>query len=364
MSAILGFLSFVFWVLVIGVAILAWCAFRGYNGLRLLSENVKEAWSNIGVSVRKQASMINQLINVVSSHAEGEKLVMLKVSEDASLGAVQQMHQQGGMVLSAVNGLAQRFPDLKSNTQYLSLMQSINAVENQLEQQRQGYNAATKQYNVQRTSIPHVFYSKLLGFGPAPYLDFDGASERDVAAMQSFNTDDGERLNQLLGKAGNTVREVTQQAGQAAGQMGQKAVVQGRQILQAARAQIEDATMTRPGAAGAPEAGDDTLVVHRSLALVDITGSAGRQRFTLRPEGQTIGRAATADIVVEDNQVSKEHAWVGQVEGRWLLRDQDSSNGTYVNGNYAQRVDEVELVPGLVVSLGHHEGTRFEVAAG
>lgn len=95
--------------------------------------------------------------------------------------------------------------------------------------------------------------------------------------------------------------------------------------------------------------------------LVDIAGSAGGQRFTLKPEGQVIGRAATADTVVNDNQVSKQHAWVGQDHGRWWLRDQNSANGTYVNGNYEQRITEVELVAGLLVSLGHHQGTRFEV---
>ncbi len=359
MSAILSFLSFVFWLIVIAVAVFAVLALKGYNGLRLLSENVKEAWSNIGVSVRKQASLINQLISVVGSHAEGEKLVMLKVSEDASVGAVQQMHQQGGMMLSAVNGLAQRFPDLKSNTQYLSLMQSINEVENQLEQQRQGYNGATKKYNVQRTSIPHVFYSKLLGFGPAPYLDFDGASERDTGAMQNFASDDGERINQLLGKAGTAVREVTQQAGQVA-------VQQGRQAIGAAKARIEEARLARPAPVAAAGDDDATLVTRQVAApvLVDIAGSAGGQRFTLKPEGQVIGRAATADIVVNDSQVSKQHAWVGQDNGRWWLRDQNSANGTYVNGNYEQRITEVELVAGLEVSLGHHQGTRFEVAVG
>jgi len=131
-QTIVSFFSFVFWTVLLLATVLAVLAFRGYNALRLLSENVKEAWSNIGVTVGKQASLINQLINTVSSYSEGEKLVMLKVSQDASLGAVQQAHQQGGLVLSAVSGMAQKFPDLKSNGQYVSLMKSITDVENQL----------------------------------------------------------------------------------------------------------------------------------------------------------------------------------------------------------------------------------------
>lgn len=361
MQAILSFLSFIFWTVVILVGVLAFLAFRGYNGLRLLSENVKESWSNIGVTVRKQASLINQLISVVSSYAEGEKLVMLKISEDASLGTLQQMHQQSGIVLSAVNGMAQRFPDLKANGQYTTLMNSIQAVENQLEQQRQNYNAATKAYNVRRTSIPDVFYSKLLGFGEAPYLDFDGASEKDSGTLKNFVTDDGERLNQLLSHAGNRVLEASQQAGNVA-------LAQGKQLAAAAKAKadelrkpaLEDQTMASP-----PAAGDDaTLVVQAAAAvqLIDVAGSAAGKTFDVPAKGLTIGRATTADIVVNDTLVSKHHVWLGNENGRWLLKDNASSNGTFVDDAKQNRVTEVELTNGLTVFLGSHGGTCFKVA--
>ena len=365
MSGFIDFIVSLFWFIVIVAAILGVAAFLGYNTLRKLAENVKEAWSNIGVSIRKQASLVNQLISVVSAHAEGEKLVMLKVSEDASVGAVQQMHQQSGVVLSAVNGMAQRFPDLKANEQYLSLMKSINDVEDRIETQRNTYNAATKGYNIARTSIPHVFYSKLLGFGPAPYLDFDGASEQGSGSMQGFVTDDGDRINELLSKAGNRVREVSQQAGNVA-------VSQGKQLIEAAKSQVEDLRRQHAeaddtvasGVIDITDAGDATMVAPRAPALIDIGGSASGQRFVLKPQGQIIGRAATADIVVQDAQVSKQHAWIGQHDGRWLLRDHESSNGTYVDGDLDTRITEIELRTGLVISLGHHGDTRFEVSFG
>lgn len=361
MSTIIGFLSTLFWTAVVLVAVLGFLAFRGYNGLRLLSENVKESWSNIGVTVRKQASLINQLISVVSSYAEGEKLVMLKISEDASLGAVQQMHQQSGVVLSAVTGVAQRFPDLKANAQYTTLMNSIQTVENQLEQQRQNYNAATKAYNVRRTSIPDVFYSKLLGFGEAPYLDFDGASEKDAGTLKNFVTDDGERLNQFLSSAGNRVLEASQQAGNAA-------LAQGKQLAAAAKARVEeirqpagdDQTMVATA-----NAGDDATVLvqaARELQLVDVAGSAAGKTFPVPAKGLTIGRANTADIMVNDTLVSKAHAWFGNENGRWLLKDNNSSNGTFVGGDLQNRVTQVELTDGLTVSLGSHGGTCFKVA--
>ena len=360
MQTILSFFSFIFWTLAIAAVVMAFLAFRGYNGLRLLSENVKEAWSNIGVTVGKQASLINQLINAVSSYAEGEKLVMLKVSQDASLGAVQQVHQQGGMVLSAVSGMAQRFPDLKADGQYINLMNSISEVENQLERQRQSYNAATKSYNVRRTSIPDVFYSKLLGFGEAPYLDFDGASEKNATTLQQFVTDDGERLNHLLSSAGNKVKQVSQQATSAA-------ISQGKQMAAVAMTKVDALREAQPGdnTARLFNTFDDDATMLASkpvqLRLLDLGGTAEGQTFDITAAGVVIGRAETADITVLDKQVSKHHAWLGQANGRWLLKDQSSSNGTYVGTNLEQRISEVELTPDLLVTLGSHGATRFKV---
>jgi len=71
-----------FIIIIIGVL-----AFHGYNTLRGLSEAIREAWSNIGVVGRKQASLVNQLIDVVKGYQESEKFVMLKVSEDMSNAA-------------------------------------------------------------------------------------------------------------------------------------------------------------------------------------------------------------------------------------------------------------------------------------
>lgn len=208
MSALFGFIvGLVQFLLFIGV-VLAVIAFLGYNKLRALSESIRESWSNIGVVGKKQASLLNQLIDVVKGYQESEKLVVLKVSDDMSSATqLAQMHQQSGMVLSAVGGMAQKFPELKSNQQYQRLIDSIQTCEAQLESSRQKYNSAVKAYNVERSSIPHVFYAATLGFKNAPYLEFDDASPiMDVGTIKTFSSDqDGEHLKKLLGNAGSTL---------------------------------------------------------------------------------------------------------------------------------------------------------------
>jgi LemA protein len=338
MDAILGLLKTLFWIVLIAIGFLFW----RYNGLRRTSEDVKESWSNIGVSVRKQASLINQLIDAVRNYTEGEKLVMLKISEDSSLDNVQQMHQQSGTLLTAVNGLAQRFPDLKANTQYLNLMNAIQDVENKLETQRQKYNASAKFYNVLRSSVPDMFYAKLLGFGAAPYLDFDGSSEQQNQALKDFVSDDGERLNQLLSSAGGKVLRATQQ-------VGASALQHGRELASAAQDKVTELRQEHAAKA--------------SLRLVDISGSAAGQSFNLQQEGQIIGRASSAQIVVDDPLVAERHLWLGYENGRWLLRDQGNPPSTFIDDDLETPVTEFELRPELTISLGQHGGTRFRVVA-
>lgn len=235
MQALFSFIVLIFEIAIFFGVLIAVIAFFGYNKLRALAENVKESFSNIGVIMKKQVSLINQLIEAVTGYAESEKLVILKVSSDLSAENVSAVHQQSGMVLSAVSGMAQRYPELKSNQQYNRLMENIREIEDQLEVQRERYNGTVKAYNVQRTSIPHVFYSKFLGFNQAPYLDFTSTETQDVGTLKSITSDDGERLTQLLGAAGSKMADL----GRDLGSLSHKAVNQSKVLLENTQEKIK-----------------------------------------------------------------------------------------------------------------------------
>jgi len=234
MSSLFSFIGSVIEFLFFIVIVLTVIALFGYNSLRSLAEQIRESWSNIGVTARKQVSLINQLIEVVKGFQESEKLVMLKVSDDmSSANSVSQMHQQAGMVLSTVSGMARQFPELKSNQQYARLIDSIQACEAQLENARQTYNKSIKAYNTKRSSIPTVFYAHLLGFKPAGYLEFDGSGETsDTGSMNTFVSDDGERVNALLGQAGNKLLNLSSRAIETGKGVTQKAIESGKALAE------------------------------------------------------------------------------------------------------------------------------------
>jgi len=221
-----------FLVVVIGIIV-----FVGYNKLRRLSELIREAWSNIGAVAKKQVDFINQLIKVVESYRKFEGLTMLKISEDMSSASITKMYQ----VLSSVNGLAQKFPELKSDQHYKAAMERVEACENELERARVRYNGSVREYNTARSSIPTVFYAHIFGFKTADYLEFKGNEQvMDVGSLKSFSDDSGDHINALLGRAGGKLLEVSNKAIEVGKTAAQKAIEGGKGLADKTQEKIEE----------------------------------------------------------------------------------------------------------------------------
>jgi hypothetical protein len=236
MDAIFSFIGGIIQFAILLAIIVGVIALWGYNKLRGLAENVKEAWANISVVTRKKVGMVNQLIDVTKSYENSEKLVMLKVSADQSVAAMQSAYQSSGTVLSAINGVAQRFPDLKSNEQYREVMAAMQRTEGELESARTRYNATAKEFNVARTSIPHAFYAAILGFTKADYLEMEAFESGDASFQRPMISDDGERLNVLLGTAGKGVMD----AAKSLAEQGKALKEKGAAQIQARLAAVEE----------------------------------------------------------------------------------------------------------------------------
>jgi hypothetical protein len=92
-----------------------------------------------------------------------------------------------------------------------------------------------------------------------------------------------------------------------------------------------------------------------------VSGPLTGERFEVEPEGSYIGREASlAQIVVADPRISKRHLWIGVKDGRVMIVDQDSRNGTFVNDPKSERITEAALSNGDTVILGESDVARFE----
>ncbi len=106
-----------------------------------------------------------------------------------------------------------------------------------------------------------------------------------------------------------------------------------------------------------------TPVAEMNASMIGLSGSQKGNRFAVVASGITIGRNRSCDIVLDDHRVSSRHAWVGIVEGKVILRDLESTNGTFLNANIHTSVGEVELRSADTISFGGHQGDQFRFLA-
>jgi serine protease Do len=95
-----------------------------------------------------------------------------------------------------------------------------------------------------------------------------------------------------------------------------------------------------------------------------VSGPLSGQKFQVRADGDYIGRdGGSSQIVIGDPRISKRHVWIGVKNGRVVIEDQNSRNGTFVNDPKSARVTEAPLNAGDTVILGESDVARFEFHA-
>ncbi len=110
-----------------------------------------------------------------------------------------------------------------------------------------------------------------------------------------------------------------------------------------------------------------TVAIHPDTAPISygaikfVSGVLTGQKFDVTPTGSCIGRdSSLAQIVLADPRISKQHLWIGVKDGRVIILDQGSRNGTFVNDPKSDRVTERELKDRDTVILGESDVARFE----
>jgi LemA protein len=205
-----SFIGLVFLVLIILIIF----ATTTYNKLQKLAHDVREASSNISVSLRRRVDLINKLQEIAAAYGEHEKMTYITVTDmESNMGKLAIASKEADIAMSRVINVARNFPELKANETYQMLMQQIETVEEDLKKARERYNHTVNLYNTTRGGIPTVFVATNLGFHPAPYFDPETAD--GLNNIKNFATEDGELLKATLKKAGYQAIEGTKNIGKA-----------------------------------------------------------------------------------------------------------------------------------------------------
>ncbi len=174
-------------IIIIILAIVALWAIGTYNAFVRLRTQKDEAWADIDVQLKRRYDLIPNLINTVKGYASHEEGVFTKVTEARSkamqAGSVSEHSSADNMLTGALKSLfavAENYPDLKANTNFLELQKELADTENKIQSARRFYNGNVKALNINIETIPSNIVAKLAKVAKADFFELaEGSEERE-----------------------------------------------------------------------------------------------------------------------------------------------------------------------------------------
>jgi len=172
--------------LVVVVIALAAIAIWLYNSLVGLRNQVKNAWAQIDVQLKRRHDLVPNLVGAVKGYMQHEREIFERVSEARTramnAAGAAQVGQAEGQLSQAVGRLIavmERYPDLKANQNVLALQEELVSTENRIGFARQLYNDMAARFNTRQQVFPLNLVAGALGFRPAEFFEME-AAERAV----------------------------------------------------------------------------------------------------------------------------------------------------------------------------------------
>jgi len=149
-----------------------------YNKFVALDEGVKSSWAQVENQLQRRYDLIPNLVETVKGYAKQEREVLIEVTNArARVGGAAQVPEKiaaNNALSSALSRLlvvVERYPDLKSNQNFLRLQDELAGTENRIAVERRRYNETVQAYNVAIRSFPGNMVAGLFGFGKAPFFE-------------------------------------------------------------------------------------------------------------------------------------------------------------------------------------------------
>ncbi|MHB8841975.1 MAG: LemA family protein, partial [Candidatus Aquicultor sp.] len=173
---------------IIGLIVILALIFAGYyNRLVSLRNRIDNAWSQIDVQLRRRYDLIPNLVETVKGYAKHEREVFEKVTEARSraisAGSVAEQSQaenQLTQTLKSLFAVAENYPDLKANQNFLLLQEELSGTESKIDYARQFNNDSVYQYDTAIQSFPGNILAGMFGFKERQYFEAEPESRGPV----------------------------------------------------------------------------------------------------------------------------------------------------------------------------------------
>jgi LemA protein len=188
------------WIVLGVVAVVVVWVVSSYNTLVGKQESVSEAWANVETVYQRRADLIPNLVNTVKGYAAHESKTLADVTEarakstaisiDPSTATPAQMEAwmeaQGevGSALGRLIAIAENYPDLKANQNFMELQKQLEGTENRISTERRKYNEEVRGYNAKIRRFPTNIVAGMFGFEKS--VMFESQEGAEVAPVVEF----------------------------------------------------------------------------------------------------------------------------------------------------------------------------------
>ena len=171
-----------------------------YNRMVSAEENTESAWSEVQNQYQRRADLVPNLVNTVKGYAAHEKSTFEAVTAartkassinltvddltEENLEKFQKAQDELGSTLSRLMAVAEAYPDLKANENFMDLQAQLEGTENRIAVARRNYNEVAQQYNAAIRKFPTLIYAGWFGFTKKPY--FQAAAGAEQAPVVEF----------------------------------------------------------------------------------------------------------------------------------------------------------------------------------
>jgi LemA protein len=177
----------VFWILIIVGLLLMFIFFGYYNRFVLLGNRIDNSLAQINVQLKRRADLIPNLVEAVKGFMKHEKAAIKAVTDARKVlmgakGVEEKVKADQGLekALKTIFALAEGYPDLKANTNFLELQRELTATEDKVAYSRQFYNDSILTYNNLCKTFPGAFFASLYGKRARKYLQITEAEKKKV----------------------------------------------------------------------------------------------------------------------------------------------------------------------------------------
>jgi LemA protein len=177
------------WVIIAIVVILLFIVVGLYNGLVRLRNQVKNAWAQIDVQLKRRYDLIPNLMETVKGYMKHERETMEAVTnarnmaqQVANAGAGERGKAEGmlGQALGRLFAVAENYPDLKANQNFLALQEELTSTENKISFSRQYYNDSVLRFNNKIQMVPSNIVAGIFNFQLGEFFEIEVPAEREA----------------------------------------------------------------------------------------------------------------------------------------------------------------------------------------